>query len=116
MSNIESTTTKPTKKASPPKKVKDVAPVPQTEPKATPPKAEPKVSPPKAETKADGKAAPKSPKITLLAKECPSKKGTNRAKRWSKLENGMTVAEAREEGVPSSYLNRMADAGHLKIG
>jgi hypothetical protein len=108
MSNIESTTTKPTKKvvASPPKKVKDVAPVAKTEPKATPPKVE---------TKADVKA-PKSPKITLLAKECPSKKGTNRAKRWSKLENGMTVAEAREEGVPSSYLNRMADAGHLKIG
>ena len=56
-----------------------------------------------------------SKKITLLAKKCPSKAGTNRAKRWAKLKNGMTLATALEAGIPRSYLNRMATGKHLKI-
>jgi hypothetical protein len=54
-------------------------------------------------------------KITLIAKSCPSKSGTVRAKRWAQLKNGMTVAEAAEKKIPVVYLRRMEKAGHLKI-
>jgi hypothetical protein len=53
--------------------------------------------------------------ITLIAKSCPSKSGTVRAKRWAKLKSGMSVGEANDAGVPSIYLKRMVAAGHVKI-
>jgi hypothetical protein len=54
-------------------------------------------------------------KITLVAKECPSKAGTKREQRWKKLKSGMTVSEAGELGVPRIYLERMQKGGHLKL-
>ena len=54
-------------------------------------------------------------KITLVTKECPARKGSNRAKLWAKLKSGMTLAEAREAGIPLRYLKKMAKGKHLKI-
>src|SRR5687767_2837928 len=66
------------------------------------------------------KPEPKKPtgkdakKITLLVKENPARKGTNRAKLWGKLKTGMTVAAAREAGVPARFLKKMVKAKNLK--
>ena len=76
--------------------------------KATAPKtASPKEATPKTKT---GK------KITILAKECPVRKGTNRAKFWAKLKSGMTMAAAKEANVPVRFIKKMAKAKHLTIG
>jgi hypothetical protein len=66
---------------------------------------------------AEKKAAPAKggKKIQLLAKECPARKGTNRAKLWAKLKNGMSPDAAREAGVPARFLKKMVKNGHLKI-
>jgi hypothetical protein len=67
----------------------------------------------KLETK---KATPKSgKKITKLAKECPVRKGSNRAKWWNLLKNGMTTGEASEAGVPARFIKKMVKAKHLKV-
>jgi len=54
-------------------------------------------------------------KITLVAEACPSKAGTKRATRWAKIRNEMTVSEAGKLGVPRSFLERMAKAGHIRL-
>jgi hypothetical protein len=65
------------------------------------------------------KAAPKKApaksgkKITLVAKECPVRKGTSRAKFWAKLKTGLTTGEV---DVPLRFIKKMAKAGHIKLG
>lgn len=52
-------------------------------------------------------------KITVLAKQCPVRKGTNRARYWSRLKTGVTTGEV---DVPIRFIKKMAKAGHLKLG
>jgi len=60
-------------------------------------------------------AAKKVAKIVLVAKTCPSKPGTIRAKRWALLKTGMTVVAAKAAGIPAVFLKKMAKKGALKI-
>ncbi len=64
------------------------------------------------ETKPTGKMAKK---ITILAKECPVRKGTNRAKFWAKLKNGMTLAAIKDANVPLRFVGKMVRAKHLDL-
>ncbi len=69
-----------------------------------------------AAKKAAGKTSKKAAqKISAMTKECPARKGSKRAKLWSKLKNGMTLADAREAGVPSRFIKKMAKSENLKI-
>lgn len=52
-------------------------------------------------------------KITLVAKTCPVRKGTERAKYWSRLKTGLTTGEV---DAPLRFIKKMAKAGHLKLG
>ena len=55
-------------------------------------------------------------KITLIAKECPARKGTNRAKFWAKLKNGMTLDAAKDANVPLRFIGKMVRAKHITLG
>jgi hypothetical protein len=93
--------------------------------KATEPKAK-TAAKPKAKAQAKPKAKVEKPaakpkdgdskKVTILAKECPARKGTSRAKFWAKLSNNMTIGEVRGAGIPARFLKKMKAAGHIKIG
>ena len=86
--------------------------------KATVKKTTAKAATPKV-TKAVAIVKPKAgdgKKITIVAKENPTRKGTNRAKFWAKLKTGMTIGEVRAAGIPARFIKKMKAGGHIKIG
>lgn len=98
---------------------------PEVPPKAASKQGEKKAATPKkAAAKPTKKAAPPArktnhaltDKVTGLPKENPHRKGSGDFKRFAKLENGMTVAQALEAGVARSYLKYMADREIFKVG
>lgn len=113
MSNAtQATDSKPTKapakKASAPKK--GAAPKAAAAPKAD------KAPAKKAAAPKDG-GIDASAKIKVLVKENPHRKGSLDAKRYAKLNSGMTVAAAREEdGMTSRYLKYAEGRGIISIG
>jgi hypothetical protein len=54
-------------------------------------------------------------RIKVLVKENPYREGTGRYKRWAKLKDGMTVAQALKVGFEPVNLRYCVADGHIKI-
>lgn len=54
-------------------------------------------------------------KITVVAKESPKRKGSNRDIRFQKYRTGMTIRQYLEAGGRSSDIKVDHEAGHIKI-
>lgn len=58
---------------------------------------------------------PDTAKITVLAKESPKRKGSNRDIRFQKYKTGMTIRQYLDAGGRSSDVKVDVEAGHIKI-
>ena len=70
----------------------------------------------KAEKGTRGAGTLAGKKITFVAKECPFKSGTGRAKRFTLIKKGMTVEEALKAGLRGGHIRFFMDAELIKVG